>query len=82
MSTHEKEKIVRLNGFGGAQRSDGWGTQRFLLFFYKEYKFREDRGSFPGKTCEPLFVRGTTSFYNKRLQIFPVGEGAVWNVRM
>ena len=37
---------------------------------------------FPGKTCELLFVRGTTSCYNKKLQIFPVGEGAMWNVPM
>ena len=39
-------------------------------------------GFFPGKNCELLFVRGTTSFYNKKLQIFPFEEGAVWNVQM
>ena len=37
---------------------------------------------FPGETCESLVVRGTTSFYNNKLQILPIGEGAVWNVRM
>ena len=82
MSTHEKEKIVRLNGFWGAQRSDGWGIPRVWLFLYKERKVREERGFSPGKTCDLLFVRGTTSFYNKKLQILPVGEGAMWNVRM
>ena len=35
-----------------------------------------------GSTCELLFVRGTTSFYNKKLKIVPIGEGAVWNVKM
>ena len=34
------------------------------------------------KTCELLFVRGTSLFYNKKLQILPVGEGAMWNVSM
>ena len=82
MSTHEKDKIVRLNGFWGAQRSDGWGSPRVLLFLYKERKVRENRGFFPRKTCELLFVRGTTSFYNKNSQILPVGEGVVWNVQI
>ena len=70
MSTPEKDKIVRLNGFWGAQRSDGWGSPRVLLFLYKEWKVREDGGFFLGKTCEPLFVRGTTSFYNKNIANF------------
>ena len=39
-------------------------------------------GFFPRETCESLVVRGTTSFYNHKLQIFPVGKGAMWNVRM
>ena len=68
--------------FGEVERSNGWGSPRVLLFLYKERKFRENRGFFLGKTCELLFVRGTTSFYNKKLQISPVGEGAVWNVQM
>ena len=37
---------------------------------------------FHGETCEPFVVRGTTSFYNNKLQILTVGEGAVWNVQM
>ena len=37
---------------------------------------------FARETCEPFVVRGTTSFYNKKLQILHVGEGAMWNVRM
>ena len=68
--------------FGEVQRSDGWGSPRVLLFLYKERKVREDRGFFPRKTCELLFVRGTTSFHNKKLQILPIGEGAMWNVSM
>ena len=58
------------------------GNPRGFVVFKLERKLREDRGFFPGKTCELLFVRGTISFYNRKLQILPVGEGAVWNVRM
>ena len=82
MSTHEKDKLVRLNGFWGSQRSDNWGSPRVLWFLYKERKVRENGGFFLGETCEPLVVRGTTSFYNNKLQIFPVGKGVVWNVQM
>ena len=73
---------MRLNGFWEPKGQTVGESQRFWLFLYKVRKVREDRGFFPGKTCELLFVRGTTSFYNKKLQIFPVGEGAMWNVRM
>ena len=38
MSTQEKDKIVRLNGFWGAQRSDGWGSPRVLFFCIKRGK--------------------------------------------
>ena len=65
-----------------ARRSRGVSTQMFCGFLYKDRKFRGNRGFFPGKTCELLFIRGTTSFYNKKLQIFPVGEGVVWNSQM
>ena len=66
MSTHEKEKIVRLNGFLGKSKGQTVGeAQGFWLFLYEERKIRENRGFFPGKTCELLFVRGTSSFYNK-----------------
>ena len=67
---------------GEAERSRGRETQRFCGFLYKDRKVRGNGGFFPGKTCELLFVRGTTSFYNKKLQILPIGEGAVWNVQM
>ena len=67
----------------GAQRSLGGGAaQGFWLFLYKEKKVRGNGVFFPGETCEPLVVRGTISFYKKKLQILPIGEGAVWNVRM
>ena len=51
-------------------RLNGWGSPRVLWFLYKERKVREKKG----------FVRGTTSFYNKKLQILPVREGVLWNV--
>ena len=73
----QKDKIVRLNG-GGAQRLPR-GIPRVGLQ-YKYNRVRENRGFFPGETCEPLVVRGTTSFYNNKLQILLVGEGAMWNV--
>ena len=83
MSTHEKRQNCDIKlFFGEVQRLDGWGIPTVLLFLYKEKKVRENKGFFLGKTCELSFVRGTTSFYNKKLQIFPVGEGAVWNVQM
>ena len=53
-----------------------------MVFCIKIGELEGTGGFFPGKTCELLFVRGTTSFYNKKLQIFPIGEGAVWNVQM
>ena len=77
-----KRQNCEIKQFLGAQKSDGWGSPKVLLFLYKERKIREDKGLFPGKTCEPLFVRGTTSFYNKNSQILPVEEGGVWNVQM
>ena len=66
----------------GAERSPGRGIPRVLLFFYKYRRIRGNEGFFPREICEPLVVRGTTSFYNNKLQIFPVGEGVVWNVQM
>ena len=82
MSTHGKDKMVILDGFEepkghtvGAAQGVGWfGLNIGQLEFTGEF--------FPGKTCELLFVRGTTLFYNKKLQILPVGEGAMWNVSM
>ena len=55
-------------------------TQGFLLFWFKYRKVRVYKGFFPRGTCEPVVVRGTTSFYNNKLQILPIGEGVVWNV--
>ena len=55
-------------------------AQRFWLFCIKRGKGERRGDFFPGKTCDLLFVRGTTSFYKKRLQILAVGEGVVWNV--
>ena len=54
----------------GVSKGQTVGEAQGFWLLYKERKIRENRGFFPGKTCEPLFVRGTTSFYNKNLQIF------------
>ena len=59
-----------------------WKPKGFVVLCIKIGKLEGIGSFFPGKTCEPLVVRGTTSFYNNKLQIFPVGEGAMWNVRM
>ena len=32
------------------------------------------------KLVNHFVVRGTTSFYNNKLQILLIGEGVVWNV--
>ena len=82
MSTHEKDKIVRLNSFWEPKGQTVGEAQSFLVFLYKDRKVRGNWGFFPRKTCEILFVRGTTSFYNKKFQILPTREGVVWNVRM
>ena len=74
---------MRLNSFWGIPKVRRLGKPKGFVVLYKERKVREKGGGFfLGKTCEPLFVRGTTSFYNKNLRILRVGEGAVWNVRM
>ena len=71
-----------LRRFRGAQRSHDWGSPNGWLIWFKCRTVRVYRGFFPGQTCELLFVRGTISFYNEKLQILPVGEGARWNVSM
>ena len=63
-------------------RSRAGKPKGFGVFCIKIGNLEGIRGFFPEKTCELLFVRGTTSFYNKKLQILPVGEGAVWNIQM
>ena len=72
---------MRLNGWGSPKVT--WlGQPKGFAVLFKYRKVRGNWGFFPGETCEPLVVRGTTSFYNNKLQIFPVGEGPVWNARM
>ena len=47
MSTPEKDKIVRLNGFWGSPKVRRLGKPKgFLLFLYKERKMRENKGFF------------------------------------
>ena len=77
----QKDKFVRFNGWGSPKITLLVQPRGFAIWF-KNRKVRGNRGFFPAETCEPLVVRGTTSFYNNKLQIFPVGEGVVWNVQM
>ena len=58
----------------------GQGNPKVLGFLYKDRRVRGNGGFFHEKNCEPLVVRGTTSFYNNKLQILLIGEGVVWNV--
>ena len=51
-------------------------------FLYTYTKVRGKKGLFPSETCEKLVVRGTISFCNNIITIFPVGESVVWNVQM
>ena len=82
MNTHEKDKMVILDSFeepkghtiGVAQMVGWFGLNVGQLEFIGAF--------FLGQTCELLFVRGTISFYNEKLQILPVGEGVMWNVSM
>ena len=82
MSTHGKDKMVILDGFEEPKGHTVGEAQAFGWFGLISGKL-EFTGAFsPEKTCELLFVRGTTSFYNKKLQILPIGEGAMWKVSM
>ena len=47
------------------------------------FESRTEKGLFPlEKICKPFVCRGTTSFYNQKLQLLPVGESKMWNVSM
>ena len=72
---------MRLNGLGSPKVTRE-GQPKGFSILYTYGKFRRKEGFFPRETCEPLVVTGTNSFYNNKLQILSVGEGAVWNVRM
>ena len=82
MSTHIKDKMVILYGFEEPKGHTVGPAQAVSWFGLNIGKLEFTGVFFPGKTCELLFVRGTTLFYNKKLQIFPVGEGAMWNLPM
>ena len=41
-----------------------------------------ERGDFSQWDLWKFVVRGTTSFCNNKITIFPVGESVVWNVQM
>ena len=60
------------------------GVDQRVYYFGLNRRKLQGRGDFSlgEKFVNCFFVRGTTSFYNKKLQIFPVGEGDVWNVQM
>ena len=72
-----------MKRFDGPKGHTFGGSSSGQLFQFKYLKVRTDRGFFQGeKTCKLLFVRGTISFYNEKLQILHVGEGGMWNVSM
>ena len=82
MGTHELTKLGDENGLG-SRKVKGQGNPMILgVFCIKIGKLEGRKGFFPGKNCKLWFVRGTISFYNKKLQILPVGEGAMWNIQM
>ena len=60
----------------------GGGNPSGLLILFKYLKVRIYRGFFPGKTCNLILVGGIISFYNKKLQIWPVGGSDVWKISM
>ena len=78
----QEDKFVRLNGWGSPKVTRLGQPKGFCCFGLNIGKLEVTRAFSPGETCELFVVRGTTSFYNNKLQILPVGEGAVWNVRM
>ena len=82
MSAHRKDKMMIFDGFREPKGHMIGGSPNGWLIWFKYRIVRVYRGFSPGKTCELLFVRGTISFYNQKLQILPVGEGAMWNVSM
>ena len=62
----QTDKTVRLKRFGEPKGNSGEGQPKgFWMVLYKDRKVRGNRGFFPGETCEPLVVRGTTSFYKQ-----------------
>ena len=70
MSTHKKRQNCEIKQFLGKSKGQMVGeAQGFCCFCIKRGKLERIRGFFLGKNCEPLFVRGTTLFYNKKLQI-------------
>ena len=68
-----------LRRFRGAQRSHDLGSPNGWLIWFKCRTVRVYRGFSLGQTCEILFVRGTISFYNEKLQFLHAGRSAIWN---
>ena len=59
----QTDKTVKLKRFGEPKGRPGGGeAQGFWLFLYIDRKVRGNGGFFLGETCQPLVVRGTTSF--------------------
>ena len=66
----QTDKTMKLKWFGEPKGHSGRGSPRVLLFLYKYRKVRGNQRFFPGETCDPLVVRGTTSFYNNKITNF------------
>ena len=82
MSANGKDKMMIFDGFGEPKGHTMGETQTVGWFGLNVGQLEFTGAFFLGQTCELLFVRGTISFYNEKLQILPIGEGAVWNVQM
>ena len=65
----QTDKTVILKRLGEPE-GHAAGQPKGFVVLYKYRKFRGNGGFLPGETCEPLVVRGTTSFYNNKLQSF------------
>ena len=70
MSTHEKDKFVRLNGLGSPKVTEEGQPKRFEGFCINIEDLDRRRVFFPKETCELLLVRGTTSFCNNKTTNF------------
>ena len=58
------------------------GNPNDLLFCLNTGKLEVTRNFSLEKLVTHFIVRGTTSFYNQKLQLFPAGESERWNVSM
>ena len=71
MKRSKNRKVTRLGG-----------AQMIYCLSLNTGKLEFTGAFFPGKICNLMLVRGTISFYNQRLQIFPIEGSVMWNMPM